>query len=234
MGYAIVTLMGINQMYEALHGDNIFNDITLPTGLDKSVLINRIMWRCHEFSVGHTDPEFMHFEIINFFKVHYREFEKMVELSELEYNPIENYDRQETWRDDGTFQTNTSMSSEGETTTSNTNRTTNLKTDVDTTNTNTVAAFNSSSYEPHDKSVTSGSNTTNGTITDTGTGTHEDSTTGNENGTNANVHSGRVHGNIGVTTTQQMIQSSLELEPMLNIYNYISDLFADEMVIQVY
>lgn len=47
-------------------------------------------------------------------------------------------------------------------------------------------------------------------------------------------HEGRVHGNIGVTTTQQMIEQEMSLRKNYNIYNLISDSFCDEFLIQVY
>lgn len=234
MGYAIATLIGLDQMYQDLYDKDIFDGIVLHEDINKEILVDRIFERCGEFSIGHTDPDYLHHEILNFFLVHKRTFDKMMELSELEYNPIENYDRQETWRDDGTYQNNSSVSTEGATTSNNTQETKNLKTDYSSFTEDTRAADNSSSYENYEKHNHGGNDTVNGKVIDDGGTTNESETTGNDNGTNANVHTGRVHGNIGVTTTQQMIESSLELEPKLNIYIYIADLFANEMCIQVY
>ena len=38
MGYSIITLQGMNAAYEAIHGVNIFNGISLPEGIDFSML----------------------------------------------------------------------------------------------------------------------------------------------------------------------------------------------------
>ena len=46
-------------------------------------------------------------------------------------------------------------------------------------------------------------------------------------------HHGRIHGNIGVTTSQQMLQSELELG-YWNVYEKITDLFLTHFVIPVY
>ena len=234
MGYAIATLIGLNEMYEDLYDEDIFTGIDIHEDIDRDVLVDRIFERCGEFSVGHTDPEFMHHEILNFFKVYKRQFDKMMELAKLEYNPIENYDRFESWRDDGEFENEGAVDNEGGGTSDNTQETKNMKTDFDSYDENTRAADNSSSYENYEKTNHGGNNTLNGKVIDDGETTHEDHTTSENSGTNSNVHTGRIHGNIGVTTTQQMIESSLELEPKLNVYIYISDLFASEMVIQVY
>ena len=47
-------------------------------------------------------------------------------------------------------------------------------------------------------------------------------------------HEGRVHGNIGVTTSQQMMESEMNLRLKWNLYNQITDLFLTEFVIPVY
>ena len=48
----------------------------------------------------------------------------------------------------------------------------------------------------------------------------------------ASVHSGRIHGNIGVKTAQSMIMESLELYNW-NLYDAIAELFIGEMLIYV-
>ena len=50
---------------------------------------------------------------------------------------------------------------------------------------------------------------------------------------NEAIHSGRVHGNIGVTTSQQMLQQELDLG-YWNIYEKITELFLQEFTIPVY
>lgn len=93
--------------------------------------------------------------------------------------------------------------------------------DIDTssTNTNEVSAYDSSSYSPHDKNTES-------------SGTD---TTASASETNHSEHEGHIHGNIGVLTTQAMLQSSYDL--MLkwgNLYNHIADIYCKEMLISVY
>lgn len=99
------------------------------------------------------------------------------------YNPIENYDMIETMTDDVT---------EVEYGKTNT-RTANLN----TTNTHEVQGFNSNSYNPSDKDTTA----------ETGTDTHTDS--GSD--THTRNYTLERSGNIGVTTSQQMIESERAL-----------------------
>ena len=48
-----------------------------------------------------------------------------------------------------------------------------------------------------------------------------------------NDHIAHIHGNIGVTTSQQMLQAELDIDRW-NIYEHITDLFLNEFVIPIY
>ena len=60
-----------------------------------------------------------------------------------------------------------------------------------------------------------------------------DSSTSSGSSTEGANHSGRIHGNIGVTTSQQMLQSELDLG-YWNVYEKITDLFLTHFVLPVY
>lgn len=115
--------------------------------------------------------------------------------------------------------------------------------------TNTRSAYDASDYQPHDKAETSssGDNTSNG-VTAANSNTSNNSTSSNTNiesdNTSGNVksnsfdksngiHTGRMHGNIGVTTSQQMLEAELDISKW-NIYEEITDLFLSEFCIYVY
>lgn len=115
--------------------------------------------------------------------------------------------------------------------------------------TNTRSAYDSPGYQPHDKSEshTTGDNTSNGVTSANGNtagtknainqtiGNDNESTTQTANAidkTNG-VHSGRVHGNIGVTTSQQMLEAQLKIVKW-NVYEEITNLFLSEFCIYVY
>ena len=55
----------------------------------------------------------------------------------------------------------------------------------------------------------------------------------NENRGDNNEHRGRVHGNIGVTTSQQMLTQELEVQ-RFNLINEITDIFITEFCVLVY
>lgn len=78
-----------------------------------------------------------------------------------------------------------------------------------------VSAFDSSTYSPHDKEINSSGSEASASNTD--------------------EHEGRIHGNIGVTTSQQMLESEMVLQQKWgNLYNHIADVFISEMLIAVY
>lgn len=122
-------------------------------------------------------------------------------------------------------------------------------TSTDTTTTGSVSAYDSGSWSNKDKSVVgSGTGTTganmqavNGTDSDetstqtdhVGTRTADNKGSENENALNSRSHSLRAYGNIGVTTSQQMLQAELDID-LWNIYEHIADLFIEEFCVMLY
>lgn len=310
-------------------GTPLFNDIVLPSGIDKSTLTECIYEDGAEFGVIYTDPPFFKNRVDGWFQRKYDTFQKWNDVLNSTYNPIENYDRIEDWTDTGTSSetgtrsdvgtshtegethnnlqeqtTGTSSDSEtqsGRTQTDNNSTDTLVKTNREVTdqdgtsatrasahNTSetTVSAFNDGSYAPSQKvavnsgefvaagqpdttnttttndvtvtnngtdtrtiqgqeieqtsGTTTGSGTTSGTraVIESGTSQSDGRTTLTSDTTgsreNEGVHSGRIHGNIGVTTTQHMIEEEIQLRHNFNIYSMISDCFCDEFLIKVY
>ena len=76
-----------------------------------------------------------------------------------------------------------------------------------------------------------------GTETTGHTGTETTGHTGSINDLGSedtqSYHTGHTHGNIGVTTSQQMLEAELKIDEW-NIYEHITDLFLTEFVIPIY
>lgn len=162
-----------------------------------------------------------------------KNWEKEFETLDLQFNPIENYSMVEKMIDDttevekGTTHTRTDNTTHTKTgTETNTpNLTERVTPNITNTNSNTVFGFNSSTGVPSDSSTgnqsgtTTTTNTGNNTLThnvsDKDTGTVTDKDTGKD--THTRNYTLTRSGNIGVTTSQQMIQSSRELY-MWNIF----------------
>ena len=107
--------------------------------------------------------------------------------------------------------------------------TNNIKTDGTSKDTGTadnetkVSAYNSSTYQPKEKN----------TLTNNLTNTVDSSTTSNGSNKEHIEHKAHLYGNIGVTTSQQMLEAELDIAQW-NLYNQISDLFKTELLITVY
>lgn len=117
----------------------------------------------------------------------------------------------------------------------------------------TVSAFDANTYQPNKRSTQSGTETTESSETSTsnvsstqnaeqsGNQNTNETETGNNsvNGTTSNTmhnelkHGLHSHGNIGVTTNQEMINEELELRKY-DLYKQIALLFEDEFTITVY
>ena len=91
-----ITLNGVEAL-ALQQGSSIFSDIELPEGIDRDILIPSIFERANEFEVLYADPDYLRNITTLFFKKWYNTFERWQEAAEAEYDPIENYDRHETY-----------------------------------------------------------------------------------------------------------------------------------------
>lgn len=78
-----------------------------------------------------------------------------------------------------------------------------------------------------------GSAETNKSAYDSSTLTPYDKVTTNDSGNSFDTRKGHVFGNIGVTTSQQMLQAQLDIVAW-NIYEHIKDLFMQDFCIMIY
>lgn len=224
MAKAKITLFGLYEYGKTTGDYDLFDGITLPAGMDKDVLIGNIIHRGGEFEVLYAEPTFYKMCINNWMAKWTPTIERWWRALNLEYNPLENYDRQEDWRDDTTRnKDNITDFNELRTATDESGQDTSGSTE------GKVSAFDESTYQPSEKSeVSSKSNTSGLTFGSTGSKTSD-----KETGIEMSGHSGRIHGNIGVTTSQQMLQSELDIA-RFNIYDEITNLFLTELTIYTY
>lgn len=203
MSSAKFTLIGAYQFFNNA-GDDLFKNLTLPEGIDKDTLTSNILLQGGEFEVQHADPFFIQSAIQIWSSVYHDTFDRWVNALSIEYAPLENYDRMEHWTDE-VDGTGSSRSTGTLDTTQNTET--------------TKSAYDSSTYQPYDNvrttNDTDSSDNTNTTMSSDG------------------EHNGRVHGNIGVTTSQNMLSQELDLG-YWNLYERITQLFLQEFVVPVY
>ena len=238
MSSAKITLIGIETYLNPDH--SVFEQMQLPVGIDRQILIDTILMRCQEFELLYSDPDFLINAVNVWSRKNYRVFDKWEKALNIEYDPLYNYDRTEEYTDthDGTLTSNGGNTQTNNLTNStDITRTDNLSTTNDETVTHSEKAFNDLSYVGTTQDVVDqdGSQTGTvrnaGTVTDTGTVTNVNNNTDKSEYTN--THKARLFGNIGVTTSQQMLQSELDIARW-NLYEHIADLFCQEFCIMVY
>lgn len=209
---------GVNRRMISLYGfyqyDNtIFEGMILPDGLSSEILRDLIIEKSGMLYPFHQQPAFLKLNIAHWFSRKYSNISRMVRALNSEYNPIENYDRKEDWTDtpDVTYTKSGGHSNHIDSKSSS---------DIG----NKVSAFNSDTLV----SDTSGNSGQKGESTETFTYADEA-----QKETGTRTHTGRLHGNIGVTTNQQMIQSELDLR-IYDIYETLATMFEKDFLIRVY
>lgn len=229
---ARLTLWGIYQ-----YDKTLFDNIVLPDGIDKDNLVSDIMRNSGDLYPYHQVPEYLKRNITFWFSRRLFDFDRMYKSLRAEYSPIENYDRIEDikreYKDSGT---DTETLTLGSSTTSS-----HTGTDTDSTqgggsNEKGVSAYNEDGYTNRERDTeTHNSNNTqtyNSTVTNTESGSDKTQTDYGKQRTE--TENTRIHGNIGVTTSQQMIESEMSLRAKYDIYKIISREFEREFLVQIY
>ena len=85
--------LSILGLYEWNEG--IFDNLELPDGIDRDILIPEIVTQCSDFCLLYPDYDFMRMLIGVWSKKEQRIWEDLLRSETFEYNPIENYDRYE-------------------------------------------------------------------------------------------------------------------------------------------
>ena len=189
------------------------------------------------FSNYYADDKYGYIQNI-LLRYHYKWSKLLDNVYAQTYNPIENYDRQE----------DTSLSYEG-----SENVTRNVDSDRKTKGTtadtrNDTSTANSSSQKnvfAFDSAEASPSDSDSGTTTATGTGTSNSTvdnsdvekrteTEGHSFANRKNVTASRIHGNIGVTTSQQMLESEVALRMKHDFFNTVYEDIASTLLKPIY
>ena len=239
---------------------SLFDEMAYPSGFtneEKQTVVGNILMECAELEFLFPDFDAAKQAIGIWSHLNVAVWERIFTAANLEYNPIENYNRTEleTISDD---QTDTHSGNDVTRTTGTDSRTlsstgseTNSGTDTET---NKISAYDSGNLVDHDQSLvqhghgvsstSSGSDSTvhGHVITDNSSST--DSTTYGKTDTLTHgeqiVHEGdvtknsHISGNIGVTTSQQMLEQEIEISAKLNVMDMIVRAFKERFCILVY
>lgn len=282
--------MSVLGLYKADSG--LFSEMVFPSGFttdEEQTTVGNILAECAELECLFPDPDTMKTMIGLWSKLNISVWERIFTASQLEYNPIENYNRTEleTIADDRTDthsgnDVNRFSGTDTETLT-NTNTQTNSGTDTHTTSethsgtdthtisetnsgtdttTNSITAYDTNTQYVHDTSAllhghgksgsdalayghsVSGSDALahGHTVSNTGGGSSSMAYGKTETLTHGEmiVHDGditrnsHISGNIGVTTSQQMLEQEIEVSAKLNVIKMIVDSFKTRFCLLVY
>ena len=203
MSSLTMTILGLYR-YGEYNQQDLFQNMKIPAGIDRQDLIDNILEQGAAFEILYPDFEYLQFSIGAWSKRWYRTMEKWLEALKVQYDPLNNYDRHEEWTDND-----------------NVSGTTETEAGVNTTGEDelSVVAYNSDNYHNKEKTDSSGTSTSTGSSkTDTDA---------------ESKHSGHLWGNIGVTTSQEMLREELDVQKF-NLIQQITDLFLTEFCIMVY
>lgn len=203
MATAKITMVGLMNYCEA-NNINLWASLDLPAGMNDQDFINAVVLRGGEFEVLYPDPDYFAGAIGAWSQMRKHTFERWVKALAIDYEPLENYNRQESWSDNKSTQ----REENGTTVDSRTNS-----------NENKVSAFDSSAYQPKEM--------------DTGTSAGLSNSQSTGKGTEGSMHTGVVKGNIGTMTSQKMLTDELTVA-RFSLYEEAADLFCSDFLIYTY
>lgn len=236
---AVVDLIG---MYN--YDKTVLDLMQIPEALDRDAFIDNLLMETAEMELLYNNVGFLKQAIGSWSKKNITVWSSLYDTTQYEYNPI--------WNKDGhTLETETRDLAGSDHTTDNTDRVDNLQDkntrnfedketrDLDDSNTHSVYGFNSSSDAPESKDIgeQNGTDTINHTGTDTfdHTGRQDVDRTFDKATTDTGTvtHERTEQGNIGLTSTQQLIQEQREVVK-LNLMDIIIKDFIQRFCIGVY
>lgn len=205
----------------------VINDLKRWTGIDDLTVqdIAAYFWdKYASMLIWDYPDEYAYSQVQLWHSTRLYYFEGLYDTTQLDYNPIYNVDE---------------YSSENSTRTPNLQHT---KTGTDTTafghvvgeqnsvtGTNQVTTYDSSSFNDDSKSTQTGTSTVNNSGSDTVT----HNTTDSDTGTETNALTKRRYGNIGVTSSQQLIDAERNIRNF-SIFDVWCERFAERFFIPIY
>lgn len=184
---------------------SIFDGVEFPSNISVQDFVDSLLMQCGEMPVLYSSPPLLKSLIQVWSNISQYSWNRLAATLTAEYNPIENYDRMEEWQDNSI---NNSRY------TNSTNNTSNGSTKEQ------VYGYNNL-QTPADNSASTSASTSADTSDSAG------------NTTITGSRKGRAHGNIGVTTTQEMLESERRVA-MFNFYDAVIRDFQKRFLIWVY
>lgn len=232
---ATISILGLYN-----YDPNIFELLHLPDSVQQQTIIDLIISEAAELEILYPNPDILRVIIGAWSKSRQNAWARIAAALDAEYNPIENIDRYEDHLEDYTRDLlesddytrdlqesddyNRNLTDSG-----NSNSSGSIQNSRTGYNSSDLQLTDSSGSEDHSddsRSYTGGDNRNKGY---TGSDNRNKGFTGGDT-RHTVIHT---HGNIGVTTNQQMVQAEVELR-QTDIYSIIVNEFIDKFCIGVY
>lgn len=222
---------------------DLFLELDLPNDLipQKNLIVNNILMECAEVEILYTDPHFMQWAIGQWSEKELSVWNHLFETTKYEYDPIYNYDRNETYHDSNYTKIKTSPASVLTVTQNGSNVGSSYSNGYNTMD-NTENEFEYG-YEEDDMvnrykktNIGQSTNSVNGNTSNTISNTTTSTNSGNdvsekwEDNERKKFHA---YGNIGVTSTQELIEQERNIAKF-NVIDYIIQSFKDRFCIMIY
>lgn len=235
MSLARLTTVGL-----FMYDNSLFDELVAPTKLDRDILVKNILQKSAPFELLLTDFNFLKMSIGLWSAKNIDNWNAIIDAFTMDYNPIENYDRFENWSDSASESESESTSSSELLSTSESETVSESSSDSmynSLTSTNDVSAYDTIGYQPNERNINDnrGNNNSVSNQNRGNQGRQDRNTLEGHNRTHERLdtHGGRIHGNIGVTTTQQMLLQEFDLR-QINMYDEIAKSFCKEFCLLIY
>ena len=206
--------LSIVGLYE--YDSTIFEDLIPPTGVQKQDVIDYILLECADLELLYPSLNMMKIAIRAWSIREHETWQKLQDTITAEYNPL--------WNVDATI-LETGSSSRERGGSENSSRERDGSGSNSGTNTNSVKGYNSANWSDNEKDASSNSQTWSEDDTNSQTWSEDDS--------EQDTRTTRRTGNIGVTSSQDLIKQEREVA-MFNIIDYIVGSFKKRFCLLIY
>lgn len=228
---ATVSLLGLKRLNEGILGE-----LVVPEGVDIELVKDNLLSETAELEVIYPDAVFMQAMIGRWSAKELPVWDKLYKTTLLQYNPIENYDRQEKWTEDENTTKNLDSEATGSSDTATDGNSKRDSETITSTGTNkAVSAYNEVDFTPTEKVDVSAQTTDHETNSNEGNINvrSKDGLVSDEKGKRALDREGSIHGNTGFYTKQKMIEQERHIAEY-NIIDVIITSFKNRFCLQVY
>lgn len=219
-----VTIIGLTEFTD----EAIWDDLILPEGIERDLVIETILFECGELELLYSEPRLLARLIKNWATAEQLIWQKLYATLHFEYNPIWNKDGEVIETED---RNHISKNFDSGTESSRSEGSTGRDVSGSGENTEQVSAYNTSDFNNRNKNTEKNSSQEH-IISDSEVGSEKAEDREGYEADDRNYHR-KEFGNIGVTTTQSMIQEERAVV-QFDIYDYIAQSFKKRFCICVY